>query len=247
MKHDTQKEKLEEGSFQIHGIALSYSYIAGARAVIVSGADEKMLDAVVLGKDASPADALRVIHFYDIAARSCARRISGDQCSSIESALGGFDEGLRHHVLSGIHDVVACAEAIGMRDFMGFASRVARKGHFHGIEIVRDSGGIYHMAFSTNLGNQIEISSATIQELVESLMGEIAATIEVTQHFKDTSYLSVIHDIMGMLGDVRTIMLTARDLSHVQDVSIITTQYGKEYEGLAASPLFIPGTQAFRR
>lgn len=245
MKHDAEKEKLEEGSFQIHGIALSYNYIAGARAVIVSGSDEKMIDAVVLGKDASPADALRMIHFYDIAARSCARRISGDQCRSIESALGGFDEGRRHHVLSGVHDVVACAEAIGKRDFMGFASRVARKGHFHGIEIVRDSGGIYHMAFSTSLGNQIELSSSTIQELVESLIGELAATVEITQHFKDTSYLSVIQDIMEMLDDVRTIMLIARDLSHVQDVSIVATHYGKECEGLPPSPLLIPGTQAF--
>lgn len=245
MKNNVEKERIEEGSFQIHGIALSYNYIAGARAVIISGADGKMIDAMVLGKDVSPADALRIIHFYDIAARNYAGHISRDHCHSIEIVLGDFDEGRRHHVLSSIHDVVACAEAIGKRDFMGFANRVARKGHFHGIEIVRDSEGMYHMAFSTNLGNQIEISSATIRELVESLIEEIAATAAITQYFKDTSYLSVIRDIMEMLEGVRTIMLVARDLSHVQDISSVTRHDGG-YEDPVFSPLSASGAQVLQ-
>lgn len=211
-----------EGSFQLHGIALSYNYIVGARAIIVSGAEGRMLDALVLEADTSPDEALQAIHFYEVAARTQALRTSAGRVSGLEDALSLLaDDGRRRQALACVRDVVSSAQAILRRDYMGFAARISRKGYFHGIEIVRDREGTYRLAFSTDLGSQIEVYAPTIGALLEALIAEIGATKEIINHFKDASYIASIQEIIDLLEDVHAIVSAVRSLSHISEGSTL--------------------------
>lgn len=204
-------------SFEIHGLTLSYAYIAGAKAIIVNGIDGQMLDALVLDSKENETDALQLIHFYDVAAQSHALRLTGGVSRSIERALNGVrDEARRRHVLDKIHTVVACASDLLKRDYMRFADRIARMGHFHGIEIVRRRDGAYYVSFSTNLGSQTETSVASIQALLRVLGQELDAASQIACYFKNSSYPALIDETIMALQDVDALLSLANERACLQ-------------------------------
>lgn len=207
------------GSFEIHGIALSYNYIAGAHAIIVSGAEGRMIDAVVLGPRSGPDEALRIIHLYDAAARSRSLRASGGISGDISLLLDALPDDLRRrHTLDGIQDVVCCAESLARRDYVDFAARIARKGHFKGVEIARDQDGAYTMSFSTNLGAQQDISAGTVEDLVQALVDELEKARETIRHFKRASYHAALAETLGALQDILSLISRIRSASgHLRD------------------------------
>lgn len=210
-KHEATGQE-PPGSFQVHGLALSYDYIAGAQAVIVGGATGEMIDALVLSKSAAPEEAVRMINFYDMAAQIRALRVSGGRSDNLELALKGMaDEGGRRHILAEIHDVIGCVEDIRARNFIGLAARIARKGHFHGIEILEGRKGGYHLVCSSSLGDQTEMVSETIPGLLQAMIDELFAASKMMHHFNNDRHRIVIKEMTETLHDVMILVSRAQD------------------------------------
>ncbi len=236
-KHETAGQEAP-GSFQVHGLALSYDYIAGAQAVIVGGATGEMIDALVLSKSAGPEDAVRMINFYDMAAQIRALRISGGRSDNLDLALKGVaDEGARRHVLAEIHEVIGCVEDISARNFMGLSARIARKGHFHGIEILEGSKGGYHLVCSSSLGDQTEMVSETIPGLIQAMIDELFSASKIMHRFNNDRHRIVIKEMTETLHDVMILVSRAQDAGLVP-VSLLSRAGAPERDLIPQQAVF---------